>query len=115
MPNNQDAVNKRIIFPQGYYWEPHNFQFDGKHDHCLSCLSGNIYSPEGKIVLGYEKYILPFSQAMNAPTPREQELEAQNKALWELVKEYAECEGYSPLDKKAKRLLAAIQKAKESR
>ena len=41
-------------------------------------------------------------------------LEAQNKALWELVSEYAECEVYSPLDKKAKRLLAARQKQKES-
>jgi hypothetical protein len=39
--------------------------------------------------LGYvkSKVVDAFVAAMNAPTPREQELEAQNKALWELVEQ----------------------------
>jgi hypothetical protein len=59
----------------------------------------------------------------NAPTPREQELEAQNKALWELVGDligYADAmyDGTGPWPHDKKQLenkLAAIQKAKEAK
>jgi len=71
---------------------------------------------------------------MNAPTPREQELEAQNKALWELVGECEKagnamddaarnnnmentCRSYAKLNEAIgnwRGTLAAIQKAKES-
>jgi hypothetical protein len=58
-----------------------------------------------------------------APTPREQELEAQNKALWELVGEtigYADAmyDGTGPWPHDKKQLenkLAAIQKAREAK
>ncbi len=69
---------------------------------------------------------------MNAPTPREQELEAQNKALWELVEQAHEamdkiyawrvpldvaCTGFAfgHAFNEVYDARAAIQKAKESR
>jgi hypothetical protein len=59
-----------------------------------------------------------------APTPREQELEAQNKALWELVghvdallaaDERGQGIGYAEAIQRCAKTLAAIQKAKEAK
>ncbi len=69
-----------------------------------------------------------FAAAMNTPTPREQELEAQNKALWELVDSLipslCAVKDLSNLDHMARARslalgmldsIAAIQKAKEAK
>jgi len=80
MPDNQDAV-KLLPLCGGYYWKETG-----------SLGIGAVYSPEHKVVATCmtSREAQKYSDTMNAPTPREQQLEAQNKALWELV---GECEG----------------------
>jgi hypothetical protein len=63
-----------------------------------------------------------FTEDNRAPTPREKELEAQNKVLWELVDSVEEVlddaflhiqPDYKSMRSEIKETLAAIQKAKE--
>jgi hypothetical protein len=118
MPNNQDAVK---LLPLRGGW---HFTKEGD-DYYLT-------SPEGSYSNGYSaSYTLDmanaFAAAMNTPTPREQELEAQNKALWELVEQCntalreadIHCGGLTKITGRPQRLaivdltIVAIQKAKE--
>jgi hypothetical protein len=102
VPNNQYAV-KLLPWPANIVADRHEIS--------------------GKWVLHYltDEQAHACLRAMNTPTPREQELEAQNKALWELVEE---CErsllwfNANTADKNrwiSQHPLAAIQKAKEAR
>jgi hypothetical protein len=102
MPNNQDAVK---LIP------------------CQMCGHGTPYVPSHVTTLD-ELSAQIVRRHTRAPTPREQELEAQNKALWELVDFaeylYKDCTlGLSRLSlKSAENLvssLAAIQKAREAK
>ncbi len=78
MPNNQDAVK---LLPKGYWIEGRSIY---KED------EGRIHVARFTTFSNREAnqdVVNDFAAAMNAPTPREQELEAQNKALWELIDE----------------------------
>ena len=78
MPNNQDAV-KLLPLPQGY-----SIYGNANEGYRICASNGNQFG----MIMDSQGDLLPaFAAAMNAPTPREQELEAQNKALWELVGE----------------------------
>ena len=118
MPNNQDAV-KTLTLPDGYYIETmnvgsmggFNVEFFDANGGCFA--TGEMAEPEA------------FAEAMNAPTPREQELESQNKALIaglarimakDAYQDYPEGPiKHGPLGTEALETLAAIQKAKEAR
>jgi hypothetical protein len=102
MPNNQDAVREWGLCPLHL----HNQKLD-----CADCQE--IREANARL-----------DAKLRAPTPREQELEAQNKALWELVghvdallaaDERGQGIGYAEAIQRCAKTLAAIQKAKEAK
>jgi hypothetical protein len=118
MPNNQDNV--KLPLGGGWYIEyPKGFiKGDPREGEYWLFDNRDI----GKMLIGFcEHEALQFAAAMNAPTPREQELEAQNKALWELVGhveerlKYAVGRSYIDCVATTREAIETIQKAKEAR
>jgi hypothetical protein len=125
MPNNQDAVKLLPCpFCGGEAYEGYDDCSYGDYVECSDCLTKvrnltfSSINPQPDAATVWQR---------RAPTPREQELEAQNKALWELVeathiltKNLRDIstmkEQWIPMValENAEQVLAAIQKAKES-
>jgi hypothetical protein len=115
MPNNQDAVT------QGWRFDPYPWRVVND-DGLFFALSGSAELAGGEHGNNLAR---AFVAALNANilTPREQELEAQNKALWELVLDADKaldkmvgwgCNSNAEAITVACQALAKIQTAKES-
>lgn len=78
MPNNQDTL-KLLPCP----FTGREARIDQGGEDCFYGVSKGPDQAEGPVRETYEAAVKAWNT--RTPTPREQELEAQNKALWELV------------------------------
>jgi hypothetical protein len=108
-----ETTLKPCPFCNGEPWEGYHDYSYGDYVNCQNC---GVEMPNQS--RGADVAVRMWNT--RAPTPREQELEAQNKALWELVvrfeayieMHYPETDGVEHLEEDD--ILAAIQEAKES-